>query len=88
MSGGGAGQGGRGSGAGRQAEVCTFRLGPHGAARLRLGVLPPRPPLAWGLRLRAGREEAGGGAPKTSPQSPRRGFGPPRREVGSSPLQP
>lgn len=82
MSGGGAGQGGRGSGAGRQAEVCAFRSGPHGAARLRLGVLPPRPPLAWGLRLRAGRGEAGGGAPKTSPQSPSRGFSPPGVRLG------
>lgn len=82
MSGGGAGQGGRGTGVGRQPEVCAFRSGPHGAARLRLGVLPPRPSLAWGLRLRAGRGRPGAGPPKPHPSLRAGGSAPPGVRLG------
>lgn len=61
------GRAGEGAGAGRRAEVCAFRLGPHGAARSRFAARPPRPPLALARRVRAGGGEAGGGAPQTLP---------------------
>lgn len=74
-----------GTGAERRAEVCAFRLGSHGAARLQLGTQPPLSPPAPGLRVWEGGGETGGGAPKPHPSLCARDR--PRLEAGFFPLQ-
>lgn len=58
------GRAGEGSGARLPAEVCAFRPGPHGAARLWFAAWSLR--LSLGLRMR-GAGRPGAGSPNLTP---------------------
>lgn len=61
------GRAGEGAGAGRRAEVCAFRLGPHGAARSRFAARPLARPWPWRAGCGRGAGRPGAGPPKPYP---------------------
>lgn len=83
------GRAAEGARARRRSEVCDFRMGLHGADRLRLGAQPPRSPPGPGAPVagggRGGRRRGAG--PPNLTLVFARGIGP-GLEAGFSPLLP